>query len=240
MGILRGIDWLLRLDVRLELFLNQFVGRYPWLDTAITNLNTFTLVNSVVVVFFLWLVLFDRKRSGQLREGFDLLIGSAFFSLVATMAARALTFVLPFRDSPSLDPSIGFHIPGHIHLTVMTWSSIPSDQATLFFALASGIFMVSRRVGCIAIAWVSLTICFPLIYLGINWPTDVLLGALLGVSFSQLSRVRFIRKVVSQLVTRWHQIHPRMFYAVLFLWTFEAASTFGNVRHILKFIVDSI
>ncbi len=156
MGILRGIDWLLRLDVRLELFLNQFVGRYPWLDTTITNLNAFTLVNSVVVVFFLWLVLFDRKRSGQLREGFDLLIGSAFFSLVATMAARVLTFVLPFRDSPSLDPSIGFHIPGHIHLTVMTWSSIPSDQATLFFALASGIFMVSRRVGCIAIAWVSL------------------------------------------------------------------------------------
>ena len=147
---------MLSLDVRFELFLNQFVGRYPWLDTTITNLNAFTLVNSVVVVFFLWLVLFDRKRSGQLREGFDLLIGSAFFSLAATMTARALTFLLPFRESPSLDPSIGFHVPGHIHLAVMTWSSIPSDQATLFFALASGIFMVSRRVGCIAIAWVSL------------------------------------------------------------------------------------
>jgi membrane-associated phospholipid phosphatase len=240
MGILKGIDWLLRLDVKIELFLNHFVGLYPWFDTTITTLNAFTLVNSAVIVLFLWLVLFDRNRSGQLREGFDLLIGSAFFSLVATLAARALTFLLPFRDCPSADPSIIFNVPGHIHLSVMTWSSIPSDQATLFFALASGIFMVSRRVGCLAIAWVSLTICVPLLYMGINWPTDILSGALLGISVSQLSRVPLIRGLVRRFSVRWHRVHPRVFYAVFFVWTFEAASTFGNVRHILKFIVDSI
>ena len=44
MGILRGIDWLLSLDVRFELYLNQFVGRYPWFDSTITNTPRFHTV----------------------------------------------------------------------------------------------------------------------------------------------------------------------------------------------------
>jgi len=58
----------------------------------------------------------------------------------------------------------------------------PSDHAVLFFALATGLFMAHRKLGIAAYAWVIVAICFPRLYLGIHWPTDVIAGAAVGVA----------------------------------------------------------
>jgi undecaprenyl-diphosphatase len=232
-----GTHWLNPFDVRIELFLNHFAGRHMRFDTLV-RLSGGTQLSLVVVVFLMWLVLFDRNRPGQLREGFELLLGSAFFSVLATLIARVLALSLPFRARPAATAAL--HVQFRPVGVVMNWSSFPSDHATLFFALAAGLLMVSRRVGWLAVAWVALIICFPLVYTGAHWPTDVLAGAALGASLVQLSRIPAIREFVRRSTTKWHRDHPGLFFAVLFLFSYGTVTLFDDVRHILKFVLHFV
>lgn len=232
--------WLNNFDIQTELFLNRAVGLHHRFETSVAVGHGIALLNSVVIVFLMWSVLFDRKRPGQLREGFDLLVGAAFFSLFATLTARGLARMLPFRPRPIATPDIHFRVPGDLYLPVMKWSAFPSDHATLLFGLAAGIFLVSRKAGWVAFAWVAIVICIPLLYMGIHWPTDIIAGAALGMSFTQLARINAVRDVVRRTVTRWHDSHPQVFYAVLFVWSYEIASLFDDVRHVLRFLSSSV
>ncbi|MGA8727829.1 MAG: phosphatase PAP2 family protein [Terracidiphilus sp.] len=240
MGKDSGALWSNRFDVQIELFLNHAVGRHLRFEQAVVVCHGIALFNSVVIVSIIWFLLFDRNRPNRLGKDFDLLLGSAFFSLFATLAARGLALSLPFRARPIADTSIQFRVPADIYLPVMKWSAFPSDHATLFFGLAAGIFLVSRRMGWLAIGWVSLVICLPLMYMGIHWPSDILAGAVLGVSCTQFARIPAIRAYIRQSVPLWHQNHPQVFYAVLFVWSYETASLFDDVRHLLKLVSHSI
>jgi undecaprenyl-diphosphatase len=227
-------------DVHHELFLNQFVGRHPWFDASMRITDGTALLTSVVIVLLIWFVLFDHNHPGQLREGFELLLGAAFFSVFATLAARGLAVSLPFRARPIATPSLHFQLPAGGSLVMINWSAFPSDHATLFFALAAGILMVSWRVGWLAIAWVAVVICFPLLYMGVHWPTDILAGAAIGIGFAQLARIPVIRKGVRQFVTKWYRTHPELFFAGLFLFSYEIVYLFEDVRRLLKLAVHLI
>jgi undecaprenyl-diphosphatase len=240
MGTYWGTHWLNSFDVQIELFLNQFAGRHLWFDTLARVCSDTALLTSVVIVLLMWLVLFDRNRSGQLREGFELLLGSAFFSVFATLAARCLALSLPFRTRPLATPSLHFRLPAGGSMALINWSAFPSDHATMFFALATGILLVSRKVGWLAVAWVTLVICFPLLYMGFHWPTDVVAGAAIGVSFAQLARIPSIQAFVRRFAIKWHQKRPEVFFAVLGLWSYETAVLYNDVRHFLKWVAHSV
>jgi undecaprenyl-diphosphatase len=237
MGNGAGTRWLNPFDVRIELLLNHFAEHHTRLDRLV-RLAGGTPLSFVVIVSLMWLVLFDRNRPGQLREGSELLLGSAFFAVLATLIARVLALSLPFRARPVATASL--HVQFRPVGVVMNWSSFPSDHATLFFALAAGLLMVSRRVGWLAVAWVALIICFPLVYTGAHWPTDVLAGAALGASLVQFSRIPAIREVVRRSTTEWHRNRPGLFFAVLFLFSYGVVTLFDDVRHILKFVLHSV
>lgn len=221
-------------DVKIEQFLNQFVGQHGWFDSIVRYADGTNLLQSGMVVLLMWLVLFDLKRPGQLRKGFELLLGAAFFSLVATLAVRILALSLPFRARPIATPLLHFQLPAGGTLILINWSSFPSDHATLCFALAAGILLVSRRMGWLAIAWVALVICFPLLYLGVHWPSDILVGAAIGASFAQLARIPAFRELVRRTCTDWYQAHPQIFFAALFLYSYETVILYEDIRRILK------
>jgi hypothetical protein len=63
----------------------------------------------------------------------------------------------------------------------------------LFFAMAAGIFIASRRAGWFALVYVSAFICLPRMYLGEHYATDILTGAAIGiipVCLANLPRIR--------------------------------------------------
>ena len=109
-----------------------------------------------------------------------------------------------------------------------SWSSFPSDQAALFFALATGIWLVNRRIGAFAFVWTAIAICMPRVYLGLHYASDIVGGAILGVA-ATLALQRLpdtLAEPILRLEVRW----PGPFYAAAFLFCFELAGLFWDSR----------
>jgi undecaprenyl-diphosphatase len=228
--------WLNPFDLFVEHWLNHFVGRFPWFDKALMHFESTNLTTSVVIVFLVWLAIFDGRRPGRLRERNEIVFASAIFAMLATLIARALALGLPFRARPIASPALGFIPPAGGSLVLIHWSSFPSDHAALFFALAVGLLPVSRRIGLVALAWVVFLICFPALYLGVHWPTDVLAGAAIGICTVQLARIPSIRAFTRRSVDLFYQRRPALFLALFFLWSYEATVLFDDVRRVLFFL----
>jgi undecaprenyl-diphosphatase len=221
-------------DVNILLFLNQFAHHSPAFDWMITRAYS-TNLNGCIVIAIACAALFDPKRPSQLCERSELLLGATLLSAPATLVARALALSLPFRLRPLWNPALHFQTPyGGGSLVLLNWSAFPSDHATLFLALVTGIFFVSRRLGLIALLWTLVTITFPALYLGVHWPTDVIAGACLGVGVAFIAKVPQFRNAVEHVTMKWHQQHPGLFFAILFVWSYETASLFEDGRRLLR------
>ena len=59
--------------------------------------------------------------------------------------------------------------------------SFPSDHAVMAGAVASGLFLVNRRLGIVA-ALAALLMAFARVYIGAHWPGDVEVGLALGAA----------------------------------------------------------
>lgn len=229
-------------DVQVELFLNHYAGLYPRFDSVVSWVSQTPLIKGGPIIFLIWLSLFDRAKPGQLRKGFDLLLGSVIFSGAATIAARGLAIVLPFRTRPLATPFLAFHLPvgGSGALDYVNWSSFPSDHAAMFFGLATGILLVWRTAGLVAMVWAALVVCLPRLYLGEHWPSDILAGALLGILSTLIVRIPAVRQTIQRLVQTWYEKQPHTLFALLFIWSFEATNLFSDIRYIVTVVVKTL
>ena len=89
--------------------------------------------------------------------------------------------MLPFRERPLHSAAIDLQIPDALDVEALSgWSSFPSDHATLFFALAIGIGLVSRVAGRLILVHAIFVVSLPRVYLGLHYPTDIVAGAFIG------------------------------------------------------------
>jgi undecaprenyl-diphosphatase len=117
------------------------------------------------------------------------------------------------------------------------WSSFPSDNAVLFFTLSTGLLFISRKIGVFALAYTMLFICFPKVYLGLHYPTDIIGGAIIGMSIAWLGNLSIIRGRISQPVLYWAQSKPSSFYPLFFLVTYQIVDMFDNSRAIINAVL---
>src|SRR5271154_555851 len=112
-------------DVRILLFLNQFVNHWPWFDWAVAEVYSSSLPGACAVMTLAWYALFDREEEDGLRKDHELVFGAILLCGVATLFARAMALGLPFRTRPLWTPELAFrHEPGS-QLMLMGWSSFP-------------------------------------------------------------------------------------------------------------------
>jgi undecaprenyl-diphosphatase len=232
--------WLNPFDLGLEQWLNHFAGHFPTFDKAVLYCDSLNFVTSAAIMFLVWLAVFDGRRPGRLRDRHEMIFASAFFAMLATLVARAIAFVLPFRARPIATPALAFKAPAGGSMVLIHWSAFPSDHAALFFALAAGLLMVSRRIGLVALSWVVVFVCFPRLYLGVHWPTDILAGAVIGITFVQLARVPSIRAFTRRNIESFYQRRPALFLAIFFLWSYEATILFDDIRRALFFFAKGL
>src|ERR1051325_5119188 len=100
----------------------------------------------------------------------------------------------------------------------MQWSAFPSDHAALYVALATGICLVSWRLGLIALIWTTLIVLFPRLYVGAHHPSDLIVGSLIGAVCVCLACTRPVRARLQWLI-EWADRWPSFFYPLLFLVT---------------------
>ena len=114
--------------------------------------------------------------------------------------------------------------------------SFPSDHAGFYLTLAVGIWLASRRIGSIAIAWTVFVIMGSRVITGQHSPLDVVVGGGIGIIILLLIQLivgKGFRKLLDP-ITRWTLQHQALSSALIFITIFEAANTLQNLRPLLK------
>jgi undecaprenyl-diphosphatase len=189
-----------------------------------------TLAKGGVITALIWWAWF-RPGANKERDREYLFYG-ILASLFSVLAARALADSLPYRERPFANAALNFQLPYHVDFLghMIHWSSFPSDHAALFFALAVCILFVSRGAGIFALLHAFFVVSLPRIYMGMHYPTDILVGAAIGLGFGCSAKSVSLRTFIARPAMRWLELSPGTFYAFLFISTFLITVIFDPVR----------
>jgi undecaprenyl-diphosphatase len=158
------------------------LGHVGWFDRFLfwigNSGDTFILSGTAVILAGLWWYEKGWHAKGMYQWLFE--IGEVIFSV---MSAWGITYLLktwfhsprPFVTFPEIHPMI--------HESPYT--SFPSGHATLYFALATGIFILHPRLGKYYFV-LATGVALSRVILGVHYPRDIVAGALIGVGASLL------------------------------------------------------
>ncbi|MBK8945688.1 MAG: phosphatase PAP2 family protein [Ignavibacteriae bacterium] len=222
---------MLMLDLIIIEYLNQFSQQSLFFDKFIVFLSNNNLLKGGILSFAIWWAWFFNRNSNFGNR--ILVISNLVGSFIAMATARILAVILPFRHRPIHDDELSFEVPHGMNAFLLEgWSSMPSDHAVLYFTLASGLFFISRIVGFFAIIYTAIIISFPRIYLGLHYPSDIFVGAIIGIAFSYISYKYFVNSKFVKKIFQLSLIKPYIFYPILFLFTYQIADLFDGIRAI--------
>ena len=223
--------------MELELFyrINSFVGVSAAFDEFVTLLLRphFRTVPFMLILWSLWFL-----ESPEFAKRRERLIAILISALVIVLATRIMAEILPFRLRPMHDPDVLANLPNWSDPAELEgWSSMPSDHASLFFGLAMGFFLMNRVAGVIAFILAVFVVSLPRIYFALHWPTDILVGALVGITMALV-----VLKPLTYLVDRsgivpYFEARPAIGYPLLFFVTLELALMFNLAQYIYRAVL---
>ncbi len=222
----RVVNWI---DYEILVLLNS-VSRKSWVFDYLVNFfamsHLFKGGLMMAALWWFWFAAHGRKK--MYRESVASLAAG---SLITIAIARVLALVVPFRQRPLQVAELHFVPPYTLSPDLLdTWNAFPSDHAALFFTLATGIYLMSKRAGRMALGYVVVVICLPRIYLGLHYPSDIGAGALIGIAVALLANKRAMRDSVGGKIVGWSNRWPSWFYASSFILCYEIARLFDDVR----------
>lgn len=227
------MEFLNAFDYPIVTFINSFAGKSAAFDRVMVSFTEVGLVKGGVVTALLcyaWVVPEWRLAGSRM-----VFARSAIGIMVAVFLSRGLARVLPFHFHPRSDPGLDFVLPiGKKAGELAELSSFPSDHATLYFAVATAIFIVDRRVGVFAFVWTVIFTCLPRVYAGSHYPSDLIAGALLGSAIMWLAFRVPLPSFVPEILRRWEDRHAASLYALAFLFAFQVTSTFNGASTLAK------
>lgn len=178
------------LDNQIFLIINGFVDKVPIFDdfTRLIVNEYFVPVSLALLILYLWFA--KHTQRGKRRQGLSLALFS--IGLVNVIIVILNQFVARARPFDALDIKLLFYEP--------TDPSFPSNAAAVSFALASAIFFVDKRLGVFALSLATLY-SFSRIYAGVHFPSDVVVGAVIGVSSTFfISRFPLLIKYLTKFI----------------------------------------
>lgn len=228
-------------DYHIITFMNQFARKSGFFDSVATEFVTNNILKGGIISTVVWFLWFSTSPSNAERVR-QLLVATLTGALLAMLVARVLVHELPFRARPLYNKELHFVSPIADWRTKQMASftdlnSMPSDTATLVFALVTGIVLVSRRVGLAVLVYAVVFVCLPRIYGGVHNPTDLIAGALLGTSCVLLTTRPYLLQRLAMPVLAFSKRHPGVFYACLFFLTSQVSSMFDDVREFMSFFL---
>ncbi len=219
-------------------FLNEFAHRSWALDAFISFVEESNLLKGGLALGFFWWAWFKTQDTKPDKREF--LVFAFLAGPFAILVGRAVALIIPFRERPFQNPLYHFQLPFAVNGDVHSWNSCPSDHAILFFCLATCLWMVSWRLGILAMCHAVLVVCVPRIYVGYHYPTDLLAGALLGIGVGFTCRIAVLRKWVTRPAFRLLDKSPSWFYALAFVFSFEVSELFVTLLNLQAFLRRAI
>jgi undecaprenyl-diphosphatase len=223
-----------RIDFPLDHWLNSHFGKHAAFDALIGFVSGNGLVSGALLVSVFWWAWYRHTDPAVRRRDREHVLATLWAGGLAFFLARLLVLVLPFRTRPRLDPVLKFILPANWNAGLVTdWNSFPCDVAMMATALAVGLCFVSRRIGMVVGLYVLAVTCFPLIYLGLHYPTDVLAGLIMGAALGYILNLGVVRMRLAAPLLAWETRSAGSYYASLFLISYEFATQFTSTRAIL-------
>ncbi|HEY2025290.1 phosphatase PAP2 family protein [Paraburkholderia sp.] len=185
----------------------------------------------ILIPVLLWMWFQPHQRIEWRRQ---IVLATLASGLLALFVGRLLTHVLPFRVRPIFNTELHlqFATTSASDASLTNWSSFPSDHAMLWMAVATGIFIVWRGIGTLAILYTLLLICLPRAYLGFHYPTDLLVGAAVGVAITVLMTRDAIRVRYAAPLLRWIERRPAPAATLGFILCVELVTQFDELRKV--------
>lgn len=153
-------------DLSVFQFLNNFAGRYPWLDGIIVFFAVYLGYLLILPLAYLaW------RRREQARE----IIATAV--LAALLSRGVITEIIRYLHHKQRPFAV---LDVHQIIDHSSGSAFPSGHAAFFFALAAAVFVYDKRYGVWFFVAASL-ISIARVMGGIHWPLDILAGAVVGI-----------------------------------------------------------
>jgi undecaprenyl-diphosphatase len=222
-----------RFDMFLMHWLNSRVGVSVDFDKAIQWLYMVNFIKGAVFVSIFWWYWHRKTDAATAQRSREHVLSTLCAAVIAIVMARILALTLPFRVRPRFEPALHFILPaGAAPNDMLNWSGFPSDHAVMFAALAAGLCFISWRMGVLAMLYTIFAICFPRVYLGDHYPTDILVGVALGTLISYCLNLAPLRKRIAGAALGWERTSPGAFYVGLFILSFEFATMFNSLQKI--------
>ncbi|SFV38782.1 phosphatase PAP2 family protein [Hyphomicrobium facile] len=216
-------------DAQVMRVLGQYAHRSETADRFIIGflgLGSIKLLPIVALVWALWF----RKHERELNRS-D--IASGLIGVIAAFViSRFLQDILPERPRPFFSGAHDFVLPFYADDRGMEkWSSFPSDHAVISFALATIIFLISRPLGLVSYFWSFFVVCLPRVYGGLHYASDILAGALIGISAVVVSVKAFSKwPWLAQRLLAMEMKYPSAFYGSAFFFSYQIVTLFDDFR----------
>lgn len=224
-------------DTSIIHFLNGFSQKSFFFDRIMNFMVDDYFIKGGILMAVFWFLWFHKNtKIKNNKEGIVITLISSF---IAIIIGRLLELTLPFRLRPAYNPDIIFLKPYRFgQYGLDNWSSFPSDHAVMFFALATGIFLISKKAGILTYLYVFFVICFPRMYLGLHYPTDILVGAVIGIVITLIVSMNKIFVPLIRKILQFSSSQPGYFYALFFLLSFQISAMFEETRTISAYLYD--
>jgi len=230
-------------DLAIIHYVNGFAGRSRAFDALIHGFaNNYLLKGAPLMAMLYWAWFRKEKPAAAKNETRARVLAICAASVLAPLLARVIAAVTPFRVRPMNEPALHFALPHFMSegtAKIAAWSSFPSDNVALLFALVAGVFALSRRLGFVALVIGTLG-AFARVYSGMHYPTDVLAGAVLGAaSFVLVDRTR-LKPLIARPALMLLEKNPGLFYAFFFLATDQIAHVLWESFVIVAYIATGV
>ncbi len=157
----------MNIDLYLFNLINGFAGRWPWLDySAIFFAKYFEYVLLFCLIIFLVV---------NWKKHWKMVVLALVSGVVSRFIIGSLIRFLWFRPRP-------FAVENFIPLIYQnpTEASFPSGHALFYFAVSTIVYFYNKKAG-ILFYLASFLIAISRVFVGIHWPLDILVGALIGI-----------------------------------------------------------
>jgi len=217
--------------------LHEISSNSPFLNDLMLLIVDNNFIKGVIVVSLLWFFWFQNDESLVSKR--NKIISVLISCLMGICIGRLLARVLPFSQRPVLNAGLTAFFPNeHVADGLDLNSSMPSDHAVMFFALATGIFLISKKVGLLTFIYVSCFVLFPRIYLGYHYATDIIAGAIVGTLTTLFYFNIKISQDISKRVLKFSSNYPGLFYLLFFWLAFQIGTMFDSSREIGHFLIN--